>query len=153
MSSPRFELKFTTPEAAQLYSNKLAPSTAYSAGYDLRITEAITLQPNERGTVGTGVALSMMDAAYVAKIYPRSGLSTKQGIVLGNLVGVIDADYQGEIKACLWNTSNVPVSLPAGERFCQMIFEHVVHPELVLVDEFSNSTERGDGGFGSTGSK
>lgn len=147
------QVKFSSEEAKELYNGVLSPSTSFSAGIDLRIMEDITLQPNSTCFVSSGISIFINNSNYCAKVFPRSGLGHKSGIVLGNLTGIIDADYQGEVKLSLWNRSNEVRELKKGDRVCQMIFEHVVHPNFKVVDEFGNTTERGDGGFGSSGKK
>lgn len=146
------KLKFIDKESQELYSGNLSVGSSFSAGYDLRIREDLTLQPGETALAGSGIAIWINDRNYVAKIYPRSGLGHKNGIVLGNLTGVIDADYQGEIKLSLWNRSNQKQFLKKGDRVCQMVFEHVVHPEFQIVDDFNEKSDRNSGGFGSSGS-
>lgn len=134
--------EFGTPE----YGSEMA------AGFDLRTDRDFTLQPNETITVGTGIAVNIMDKNIQLKLYPRSGMGSK-GLVLGNLTGVIDSDYQGEVKACLWNRTDEPISYSRGQRVLQGVFEQVVRvTNPKYVSEFSTVTERGDGGFGSTGS-
>lgn len=147
------QVKFTNQEAEDLYNGILSPSSKFSAGIDLRITEDVTLNPNSVCLVGSGVSIFINNRHYCAKIFPRSGLGHKNGIVLGNLTGIIDADYQGEVKISLWNRGNEVCLLKKGDRVCQMIFEHVVHPNINVVKEFNDSTLRGDGGFGSSGKK
>lgn len=121
------------------------------AGMDLRIMEDVTLKPNERKTVGTGLAFAIPDGC-VGLVFPRSGLASKTGVTLSNCVGVIDATYRGEVGATLHNISDEEVRLEAGTRVCQMVivrFEHCEPVRTVRLDD----TERGAGGFGSTGTK
>ena len=101
--------------------------------------------------IPAGFALHIADPAVAALILPRSGLGHKKGLVLGNLVGLIDPDYTGPIMVSAWNRGMVPVKLVPGERFAQMMFVPVVRPMLALVDAFSGGSQRGAGGFGSTG--
>lgn len=119
------------------------------AGLDLRITQDVTLQPGERVTVGTGVAVEIPSGC-VGLVFPRSGLASKQGITLSNAVGVIDSGYRGEICATLYNISGETVGLDAGTRVCQLVVMPYAPCDLVPVDELTD-TERGAGGFGSTG--
>ena len=122
-----------------------------AAGYDLYIDslEPTVIQPYETKMVGTGIAIELPENTFGA-IYPRSGLSTKQGIVLANNVAVIDEDYRGEIKLPLYNRSNEPVILNPKERVAQLVVTPYIPVELEKVDELTD-TERGSGGFGSTG--
>jgi dUTP pyrophosphatase len=126
-------------------------ATPGAAAIDLRalLDEPATLYPGEVRKFGTGLAIHIGDPAYCGKIYPRSGLGTK-GIVLANLVGLIDADYQGELIVALWNRGDDPYTIQPGERIAQMCCEVVERFKFELVDEFIAS-ERGTGGFGSTG--
>lgn len=129
-----------------------AYGTAGSAGLDLRanLAEQVVLQPGEVKLIGTGYAVYLEDPAYAAMLLPRSGLGHKHGIVLGNLVGLIDSDYQGELKVSVWNRSAEPFTIEPGERIAQMVIVPVVQAEFVLTDDFITS-DRGDGGFGHTG--
>ncbi|AEJ81566.1 dUTPase [Erwinia phage vB_EamP-S6] len=129
-----------------------AYGTSGAAGLDLRanVADAFTLAPGEVKLVGTGYAINLQDPGYAAVLLPRSGLGHKSGIVLGNLVGLIDSDYQGELKVSLWNRSAEPYTVSPGERVAQMVIVPVVQAQFELVDEFTAS-ERGDGGFGHTG--
>jgi dUTP pyrophosphatase len=129
-----------------------APATDGSAGVDLRacVAENILLKPGETTLVPTGMAVHMADPALAAVILPRSGLGHKQGIVLGNLVGLIDSDYQGEIKVSCWNRGRDAFIIEPGARLAQMVFVPVVQVEFEVVAEFTAS-ERGAGGFGHTG--
>lgn len=119
------------------------------AGLDLRITEAVTIEPMQRQFVGTGVAVEIPSGC-VGLVFPRSGLASGTGITMPNAVGVIDSGYRGEIRATLLNISNETVTLDAGTRVCQLVVMPYVPCELVPVDELSE-TERGTDGFGSTG--
>lgn len=126
-------------------------ATAGSAGLDLRacLNEDTLLQPGETQLIPTGLAIHI-DADYAGVILPRSGLGHKHGIVLGNLVGLIDSDYQGQIFVSCWNRSDTAFMIHVGERIAQMVFVPVAQVAFTLVDEFSES-DRGDGGFGHTG--
>ncbi len=127
-------------------------ATEGSAGLDLRamLTEDIVIKAGESAFVKTGIAIYLKDPRYAAMILPRSGLGVKHGIVLGNLVGLIDADYQGELMVSLWNRSQEDFTLKVGERMAQMIIVPVIQAAFNQVEEFEAS-ERGEGGFGHTG--
>jgi dUTP pyrophosphatase len=126
--------------------------SAGAAGLDLYacLQDSLTIQPNACILIPTGIAVYIQDTRYCAIIAPRSGLGHKKGIVLGNLVGVIDADYQGEIKVSCWNRSDTPHEIQPMDRVAQLLFLPVLRPSFEVVSEFSAS-ERGEGGFGSTG--
>jgi dUTP pyrophosphatase len=123
-----------------------------SAGLDLHaaISSTIDLRPQETVLISTGIAIYIKDKNYAATILPRSGLGHKKGIVLGNLIGLIDSDYQGELMISCWNRSNSSYQIQPLERIAQMIFLKIEHPKFELVDNFI-STERGEKGFGSSG--
>nr|WP_101121086.1 dUTP diphosphatase [Neisseria meningitidis] len=127
-------------------------ATAGSAGLDLRacLDEEVVLQPGETFLVPTGLAIYLANPAYAAVLLPRSGLGHKHGIVLGNLVGLIDSDYQGELKVSLWNRSSEPFAVKPFERIAQMVIVPIVQARFKSVEEFVGSS-RGEGGFGSTG--
>ena len=127
-------------------------ATPGSAGLDLRacIDEAITVNPGETHLVPTGMAIHLGDPGYAALILPRSGLGHKHGIVLGNLVGLIDSDYQGELMVSCWNRGQTAFALQPMERLAQLVVVPVIQVEMQLVEEFEQS-HRGEGGFGSTG--
>lgn len=130
-------------------------ATAGSAAMDLRAVfegESLTLAPNECRLIGTGLAFHIGNPDYCALVLPRSGLGYKHGIVLGNLVGLIDSDYQGELKVPLWNRSQTPYTIALGERIAQLMFQTVARATLLPVAAFSAS-ERGEGGFGHTGTQ
>lgn len=131
-----------------------AYATPGSAGLDLRalLDAPITIAPGETVLVRTGLAIHIGAPGYAAVILPRSGLGHKKGIVLGNLVGLIDSDYQGELMISTWNRGQEPFVLEPFERLAQLVVMPVVQPQFKLVDEFVES-ERGTGGFGSTGTK
>lgn len=130
-------------------------ATENSAGLDLRANlkdkQELTLAPGEAVLINTGIAIFINNPRYAAFIYPRSGLGHKRGLVLGNSVGVIDSDYQGEIFVSLVNRSHIPQTITHGERIAQLVVQRITQVELNIFDEFIES-ERGDGGFGSTGS-
>jgi len=123
-----------------------------SAGLDLHaaISSTIDLRPQETVLISTGIAIYIKDKNYAATILPRSGLGHKKGIVLGNLIGLIDSDYQGELMISCWNRSNSSYQIQPLERIAQMIFLKIERPKFELVDDFI-STERGEKGFGSSG--
>lgn len=127
-------------------------ATRGSAGLDLRacIEEPLTLRPGDTALIPTGLAIHIADPAYAAMILPRSGLGHKHGVVLGNLVGLIDSDYQGPLMVSAWNRGREPFVLQPMERLAQMVVVPVQQVEFDIVDEFEDST-RGQGGFGSTG--
>ena len=128
-------------------------ATPGSAGLDLRacLDVPLTLAPNAWQLVPTGMAMHLADPGYAALILPRSGLGHKHGIVLGNLVGLIDSDYQGQLMVSAWNRSDVPYTLQPMERLAQLVVVPVVQAQFRLVDNFDTTTERGAGGYGSTG--
>ncbi len=127
-------------------------ATPGSAGLDLRacLDGPVTLEPNGWQLVGTGIAIHLADPGYAALILPRSGLGHKHGIVLGNLVGLIDSDYQGELKISAWNRSATAFVLHPMERLAQLVIVPVIQAQFSVVDDFAPS-ERGTGGYGSTG--
>ena len=129
-----------------------AYATGGSAGLDLRaaIREALTIEPGSTHLIPTGLAIHIADPAYAAMILPRSGLGHKHGIVLGNLVGLIDSDYQGELMISTWNRGQTAFVMQPMERLAQLVVVPVLQVELNVVDEFDLS-QRGAGGFGSTG--
>jgi dUTP pyrophosphatase len=129
-----------------------AYATTGSAGLDLRacLDEPLTLQPGETALVPTGLAIHVGDPGYAALILPRSGLGHKHGIVLGNLVGLIDSDYQGQLMISTWNRGQTTFTLNPMERLAQLVIVPVVQAEFKIVEDFEQS-ERGAGGFGSTG--
>jgi dUTP pyrophosphatase len=130
-----------------------AYATPGSAGLDLRacLDAPLTLAPNAWQLVPTGMAMHLADPAYAALILPRSGLGRKHGIVLGNLVGLIDSDYQGQLMVSAWNRSDVAYTLQPMERLAQLVIVPVVQAKFRVVDAFDATTERGAGGYGSTG--
>jgi dUTP pyrophosphatase len=127
-------------------------ATPGSAGLDLRacLTEPLTLEPNAWQLVPTGLAIYLEDPAFAALILPRSGLGHKHGIVLGNLVGLIDSDYQGQLMVSAWNRSNTAFTIAPMERIAQLVIVPVVQAHFNIVTEFPAS-QRGEGGYGSTG--
>ncbi|WP_201615658.1 dUTP diphosphatase [Psychrobacter urativorans] len=141
--------KITQDEAFSLPTR----ATDGSAGIDLRacIDEPFTIKAGSTHLVGTGLAVYIQDPNYAGMILPRSGLGHKHGIVLGNLVGLIDADYQGELMVSIWNRSSEDFVLNPAERMAQYIIVPVAHPEFTVVTEFSEDSTRGAGGFGHSG--
>ncbi|OGT82049.1 MAG: deoxyuridine 5'-triphosphate nucleotidohydrolase [Gammaproteobacteria bacterium RIFCSPLOWO2_02_FULL_61_13] len=129
-----------------------APATPGSAGMDLRacIDAPRTLAPGASELIPTGFALHIADSGLAAMLLPRSGLGHKQGIVLGNLVGLIDSDYQGQVMVSLWNRGQQVFTINPGDRIAQMVFVPVVQAQFEVVQDF-NSSQRAAGGFGHTG--
>jgi dUTP pyrophosphatase len=129
-------------------------ATPGSAGLDLRacIDVPMTLKPGETNLVASGIAIHIADPGYAAMVLPRSGLGHKHGIVLGNLVGLIDSDYQGQIFVSVWNRGHAEFTMQPMERIAQLIIVPVLQVEFNIVQDFSASS-RGEGGFGSTGKK
>ncbi len=127
-------------------------ATTGAAGLDLRacLPEPLTVQPGATHLIPTGLAIHISDPALAAVVLPRSGLGHRHGIVLGNLVGLIDSDYQGELLVSCWNRGQEPFTIAVGERIAQMIIVPVVRANFAVVAEFSPS-ERGSGGFGHSG--
>ena len=127
-------------------------ATPGSAGLDLRacLAEPLTLNPGETRLIPTGLAMHLADPRYAAMILPRSGLGHRHGVVLGNLVGLIDSDYQGELMVSVWNRGQEAFTIEPLERIAQMVIVPVVQAKFRLVQEFEQS-HRGSGGFGSTG--
>ena len=136
----------------RLRGNLPAYATPGSAGLDLRacLTEPLTLQPNAWQLVPTGLAIYLHNPGYAAMILPRSGLGHKHGIVLGNLVGLIDSDYQGQLMVSAWNRSDTAFTIEPMERIAQLVIVPVVQADFQVVDTFVASA-RGEGGYGSTG--
>ncbi len=127
-------------------------ATAGSAGLDLRacLDQAVTLEPGQTELLPTGIAIHIEDPGLCAMILPRSGLGHKHGIVLGNLVGLIDSDYQGQLMVSCWNRGDTTFTVTPGERIAQLVLVPVIQAEFEVVEEFSDS-DRGEGGFGSSG--
>jgi len=128
-------------------------ATPGSAGLDLRacLDAPLTLEANAWQLVPTGLAIHLADPGYAALILPRSGLGHKHGIVLGNLVGLIDSDYQGQLMVSAWNRSDVAFTIEPMERIAQLVVVPVVQANFRVVSEFAQASERGAGGYGSTG--
>ena len=138
--------------AERLHGQPLAYATAGSAGLDLRacIAETMVVEPGRTELIPTGIAMHLADPGLAAMVLPRSGLGHKHGIVLGNLVGLIDSDYQGQVFVSLWNRGSTAFTLEPMERIAQLVVVPVVQVAFTLVESFDQS-ERGAGGFGSTG--
>lgn len=145
----RIALKILDPRMSDYLP---AYATAGSAGLDLRacIDTDITLEPGAAELIPTGLAMHIADPAYAAMILPRSGMGHKHGIVLGNLVGLIDSDYQGPLMVSAWNRGTEPFTLHPMDRLAQLVIVPVQQVEFDIVEEFGDSS-RGEGGFGSTG--
>lgn len=128
-------------------------ATSGAAGVDLRamIEKDLVLNPDETQLIPAGFAMHIADKNICAAVFPRSGLGSKHGIVLGNLTGIIDSDYQGPILVPLWNRSSLPFTLEIGMRIAQMVFLPVSHPTFKVCENFSLTADRGEKGFGSTG--
>jgi len=127
-------------------------TTEGSAGMDLRacLDETLEIKPGETHLIPTGIAIHIANPGIAAVILPRSGLGHKHGIVLGNLVGLIDSDYQGQLFVSCWNRSDKAFSIDVGDRMAQLMFVPVIQPQFEVVEEF-NQSERGEGGFGHSG--
>ena len=152
MDAPRMliDVKIMDPRMAEQLP---AYATPGSAGLDLRacLDAPLTLAPNAWQLVPTGLAVHLADPAYAAMLLPRSGLGHKHGIVLGNLVGLIDSDYQGQLMVSCWNRSPTAFTIEPMERIAQMVIVPVVQAQFRVVDDFASASERGAGGYGSTG--
>ena len=147
----KIDVKILDP---RLKANLPNYATSGSAGLDLRacLSEPLTLAANAWQLVPTGIAIYLHNPGYAALILPRSGLGHKHGIVLGNLVGLIDSDYQGQLMVSAWNRSDVPFTIEPMERIAQLMIVPVVQAEFNVVQDFPAS-ERGERGYGSTGKK
>lgn len=137
---------------ARLHDNPPAYGTPGAAGLDLRacLDAPVVMEPGDTVLVPSGIAIHLSDPGLAAMILPRSGLGHKHGIVLGNLVGLIDSDYQGEIKVSLWNRSDTPFEINPLDRIAQLVVFPVLQVSMNIVEAFTAST-RAEGGFGSTG--
>lgn len=147
--SLKIDVKILDPRLQSALPDYATPG---SAGLDLRacIEQPQTLIPGETTLIPTGIAIHLADPCYAALILPRSGLGHKHGIVLGNLVGLIDSDYQGQLMVSCWNRGQESFTLNPMERIAQLVIVPVVQASFNIVDDFVSS-ERGEGGFGSTG--
>lgn len=151
MSMKKLQVKILDDRIGQQFP---LPSyaTPGSAGLDLRacVEQTLTLEPGQTELIPTGLAIHIEDPQLCAMILPRSGLGHKHGIVLGNLVGLIDSDYQGQLFVSCWNRGQTTFNIEPGERIAQLVLVPVVQAAFEVVDEFSDS-DRGEGGFGSSG--
>ena len=149
--SERVEIKVLRPALLEQWGLPHY-ATGGSAGLDLRaaLKSPLELSPGASELIPTGIAIHMGNTGTAAMILPRSGLGHRHGIVLGNLVGLIDSDYQGELMISCWNRGDSRYTVEPGERIAQLIFVPVLRPELAVVDDFTPS-ERGEGGFGHSG--
>ena len=138
---------------SRLRATMPAYATPGSAGLDLKacLDAPLTLAPGQTALVPTGLAIHLADPGYAALILPRSGLGHKHGIVLGNLVGLIDSDYQGQLMVSAWNRSATPFVMEPMERLAQLVIVPVVQASFRVVDDFEQASVRGEGGYGSTG--
>jgi dUTP pyrophosphatase len=152
MNRPKIETKIMSPLVGTTIPVPTY-ATSGSAALDLRacLDQPRTVQPGETALIPSGIAISIHDPGLVALLVPRSGLGIKHGIVLANTLGVIDSDYQGEIGIGILNRGADPYTIEPGERICQMLFVPVTQAVLEIVHDFSRETDRGAGGFGSTG--
>lgn len=148
---PRLQIKIMNPSIGTLYPLP-AYATQGSAGLDLRacIATPLALVPGATTLIPTGIAIHLDDPGLAAMILPRSGLGHRHGIILGNSVGLIDSDYQGELQISCWNRSQVHYDIQPGDRIAQLVIVPIIQVEFEQVTEFSQS-QRGDGGFGHTG--
>lgn len=145
----KIDVKILDP---RMHEQLPAYATPGAAGLDLRacLEAPLVLNPGQTELIPTGIAIHLADAGYAALILPRSGLGHKHGIVLGNLVGLIDSDYQGQLYVSCWNRGQAAFTINPMERIAQLVVVPVVQAQFSVVEEFANS-ERGAGGFGSTG--
>jgi dUTP pyrophosphatase len=145
----KIDVKVLNPKMADNLPEYGSPG---SAGMDIRacLEDEIVINPGDTNLIPTGLAIYINDPNYAAYILPRSGLGHKHGIVLGNLVGLIDSDYQGELMVSCWNRSTVAYTIKPMDRIAQLVIAPVIQAKLNIVDSFDDS-ERGSGGFGSTG--
>jgi dUTP pyrophosphatase len=151
MTIHKVQLKILDPRMGTEFDLP-AYGTTGSAGMDLRacLPAALTLDPGQTHLISTGLAIFLDDPTIAATILPRSGLGHKHGIVLGNLVGLIDSDYQGELMVSCWNRGQTPFTIEPGDRIAQLVLLPVLQASFSLVEAFEQS-DRGSGGFGSTG--
>ncbi|MDB5972895.1 MAG: dut [Hydrocarboniphaga sp.] len=149
--SQKIQLKILDPRLGRDYPLP-GYATDGAAGLDLRamLDQPLEIEPGQTTLIKTGMAIYVADPGLAAIILPRSGLGHKHGIVLGNLVGLIDSDYQGELMVSCWNRGSAPFSMTPGERIAQLVLVPVVRADFELVSEFQAS-QRGAGGFGHTG--
>ncbi|PKF51297.1 dUTP diphosphatase [Enterovibrio nigricans] len=149
----KIDLKILDPRVGNEFPLP-AYATEGSAGLDLRacLDEALTIEPGQTHLIPTGMAIHIADPSMAATILPRSGLGHKHGIVLGNLVGLIDSDYQGQLMVSCWNRGQTTFVVEPGERIAQLVFVPVIQAEFNIVEDF-DATDRGAGGFGHSGTK
>ncbi|KMV30504.1 dUTP diphosphatase [Photobacterium swingsii] len=147
----KIDLKILDPRVGNEFPLP-AYATEGSAGLDLRacLDEALTVEPGQTHLVPTGLAIHIGDPSLAATILPRSGLGHKHGIVLGNLVGLIDSDYQGQLMVSVWNRGQSTFTIEPGDRIAQLVFVPVVQADFNIVNDF-DSSDRGEGGFGHSG--
>lgn len=152
MDRPKIEVKIIN----SLIGTKIplpTYTTTGAAGMDVRacLEEAVVIHPGETRLISSGFALNIRDPQLMAVLAPRSGLGIRQGIVLGNLIGVIDSDFHGEIIIGVWHRGDQSFTIEPGTRLCQLLFVPVVQVELTVVTQFQDTTQRGTGGLGHTG--
>ncbi|WP_119342853.1 dUTP diphosphatase [Facilibium subflavum] len=149
---PTIELKLLRPD---IFSSLPEYGTSGSAGVDLRaaIETPLVLEPGQCELLPTGIAIHIGQESMAGMILPRSGLGHKKGLILGNSVGLIDSDYQGELMVSCWNRSNAPIEITPLMRFAQLVIVPVIQANFVAVDEFTDTTVRQQGGFGHTGTR
>lgn len=137
----------------RIRTKKPCYATEGAAGMDICacIDQSMILSPNETQLISSGISFFIRDPGYAALLLPRSGLGHKSGIILGNTIGLIDSDYQGELKVSLWNRSQEPFTLNPLDRIAQLIIVPVAHVQWNIVEDFSTTSDRASGGFGSTG--
>ncbi len=147
----KIDLKILDPRVGNEFPLP-AYATEGSAGLDLRacLDEALTVEPGQTHLIPTGLAIHIADSSLAATILPRSGLGHKHGIVLGNLVGLIDSDYQGQLMVSVWNRGHSTFTIEPGDRIAQLVFVPVVQADFNIVSDFDTS-DRGEGGFGHSG--
>ena len=156
LTAPSMQVVVTDPRVmnADGTMNQLLKGTEDSAGYDLVAwpEKLVTLYPRQPAVlIPLGIKLHIANRDLAGIVYPRSGLGHKKGLVLGNGTGVIDADYQGDMFVSAWNRSEEAIDIVPGDRIAQLVFQYVYHPAFDVVSDFPHVTERGAGGFGSTG--
>ena len=149
MSNPTIDVRILDERLREMLP---AYATPGAAGMDLRacVDAPMTIAPGETTLIATGISIHIGDPGYAALILPRSGLGHKHGIVLGNLVGLIDSDYQGQVFVSCWNRGQTTFTIQPGERIAQLVVVPIVQVEFAVVEEFAQS-QRGAGGFGSSG--
>lgn len=147
----KIDLKILDPRVGNEFPLP-AYATEGSAGLDLRacLDEALTVEPGQTHLVPTGLAIHIADPGLAATILPRSGLGHKHGIVLGNLIGLIDSDYQGQLMVSVWNRGHSTFTIEPGDRIAQLVFVPVVQADFNIVSDF-DASDRGEGGFGHSG--